>query len=136
MVVQGRVTFTIDDETRELGPGGTWRIPSGAAHHVDVGPDGAVVIDIFAPTQARLGCLAVRTGTIGALAMTTGPAPLRSISAAWPRLAIRDRVGPSEEAPCENEASRRGVRVRPTVMDGRGRRTTAFGSGRSSRSSA
>ena len=51
MVIQGRVTFTIDDETRELGPGGTWSIPSGAAHHVDVGPDGAVVIDIFAPTR-------------------------------------------------------------------------------------
>lgn len=51
MVIEGSVTFTIDDETRELGPGGTWRIPSGAAHHVDVGPDGAVVIDTFAPTR-------------------------------------------------------------------------------------
>lgn len=51
MVIQGRVTFTIDDEVRELGPGGSWRIPSGAAHHVDVGPEGAVVIDIFAPTR-------------------------------------------------------------------------------------
>jgi quercetin dioxygenase-like cupin family protein len=51
MVIQGRVTFTIDDETRDLGPGGTWRIPSGAAHHVVVGPDGAVVIDVFAPTR-------------------------------------------------------------------------------------
>lgn len=52
MVIEGRVTFTIDDETRELGPGGTWRIPSGAAHHVGVGPEGAVVIDIFAPTRS------------------------------------------------------------------------------------
>ncbi len=51
MVVQGTVKFTIDDETRELGPGGTWRIPSGAAHHVVVGPDGAVVIDVFAPAR-------------------------------------------------------------------------------------
>src|SRR5204863_7057543 len=51
MVVQGSVTFTIEDERRVLGPGGTWRIPSGAAHHVDVGPDGAVVIDVFAPTR-------------------------------------------------------------------------------------
>ncbi len=51
MVIKGRVTFTIDDETRELGPGGTWCIPSGAAHHVDVGPEGAIVIDIFAPTR-------------------------------------------------------------------------------------
>jgi quercetin dioxygenase-like cupin family protein len=51
MVIQGQVTFTIEDESRELGPGGTWRIPSGAAHHVDVGPDGAMVIDVFAPPR-------------------------------------------------------------------------------------
>ena len=51
MVIQGRVTFTIEDERRELGPGGTWCIPSGAAHHVDVGSEGAVVIDVFAPTR-------------------------------------------------------------------------------------
>lgn len=57
MVIEGKVTFTIDDETRELGPGGTWRIPSGAAHHVDVGPDGAVVIDTFAPTRREWDAL-------------------------------------------------------------------------------
>lgn len=51
MVITGRVTFTIGDETRELGPGGTWRIPSDTAHQVSVGPDGAVVVDIFAPTR-------------------------------------------------------------------------------------
>lgn len=51
MVIQGIVTFTIEDETRELGPGGTWCIPSGAAHHVAVGPQGAVVIDIFSPAR-------------------------------------------------------------------------------------
>ena len=27
MVITGSVTFTVGDETRELGPGGTWRIP-------------------------------------------------------------------------------------------------------------
>ncbi|MEA2607966.1 MAG: hypothetical protein QOJ75_209 [Chloroflexota bacterium] len=52
MVIQGQVTFTIDEETRALGPGGTWCIPPGAAHHVDVGPDGAVVIDVFAPGRS------------------------------------------------------------------------------------
>lgn len=51
MVIRGRVTFTIDAETRELGPGGTWRITSGTAHHVDVGPDGAVVVDVFVPAR-------------------------------------------------------------------------------------
>ncbi len=52
MVIEGTVIFTIDDESRELGPGGTWCIPSGAAHHVDVGPEGAIVIDVFAPTRS------------------------------------------------------------------------------------
>jgi quercetin dioxygenase-like cupin family protein len=51
MVITGSVTFTIGDETRQLGPGGTWRIPSDTPHGVSVGPEGAVVIDIFAPTR-------------------------------------------------------------------------------------
>ena len=36
----------------ELGPGGTWRIPSDLPHHAVAGPDGAVVIDIFSPVRA------------------------------------------------------------------------------------
>jgi quercetin dioxygenase-like cupin family protein len=51
MVITGAVTFTIGDEVRELGPGGTWRIPSDTPHQVSVGPAGAVVVDIFAPTR-------------------------------------------------------------------------------------
>jgi quercetin dioxygenase-like cupin family protein len=52
MVISGAVTFTVGDEVRELGPGGTWRIPSDTPHQVSVGPAGAVVIDIFAPVRA------------------------------------------------------------------------------------
>jgi quercetin dioxygenase-like cupin family protein len=52
MVITGNVTFTIGDETRVLGPGGTWRIPSGVYHEVQVGPSGAAVIDIFAPIRS------------------------------------------------------------------------------------
>lgn len=51
MVVSGSVSFRIEDETRELGPGGTWRIPAGAPHEVHTGPEGAVVIDVFAPAR-------------------------------------------------------------------------------------
>ncbi|MFL5674974.1 MAG: cupin domain-containing protein [Chloroflexota bacterium] len=51
MVITGSVVFTIGDETRELAPGGTWRIPSDVPHGVTTGPDGAVVIDVFAPTR-------------------------------------------------------------------------------------
>jgi quercetin dioxygenase-like cupin family protein len=52
MVVAGQVSFRIADETRELGPGGTWRIPSDMPHEVHVGTEGAVVIDLFAPARA------------------------------------------------------------------------------------
>jgi quercetin dioxygenase-like cupin family protein len=51
MVLQGSLSFRIADETQELGPGGTWAIPSNMPHEVHVGPDGAVVIDVFAPTR-------------------------------------------------------------------------------------
>jgi quercetin dioxygenase-like cupin family protein len=51
MVITGSLTFTVGDETRELGPGGTWRIPSDTPHQVSVGPAGAVVIDVFAPRR-------------------------------------------------------------------------------------
>jgi quercetin dioxygenase-like cupin family protein len=52
MVITGSLTFTVGDESRELGPGGTWRIPSDTPHQVTTGPAGAVVIDIFAPTRS------------------------------------------------------------------------------------
>jgi len=51
MVITGRVRFRIDEETRELEPGGTWRIPSDHPHEVRAGPEGAVVIDIFSPVR-------------------------------------------------------------------------------------
>ena len=51
MVISGSVTFRVGSETRELGPGGTWRIPSNTPHEVHTGPEGAVVIDVFAPVR-------------------------------------------------------------------------------------
>jgi quercetin dioxygenase-like cupin family protein len=51
MVLRGSLSFRVADETRELGPGGTWRIPSNVPHEVHAGPDGAVVIDVFAPVR-------------------------------------------------------------------------------------
>lgn len=52
MVVRGSVSFRVGDETRTLGPGGTWRIPPNVPHEVHTGPEGAVVIDVFAPARA------------------------------------------------------------------------------------
>ena len=51
MVIAGSVTFTVGDETRDLVPGGTWRIPSDVPHQVTAGPTGAIVIDVFAPPR-------------------------------------------------------------------------------------
>ena len=51
MVLRGRMAFRVGDERRDLGPGGTWRIPSNVPHEVTAGPDGAVVIDVFAPVR-------------------------------------------------------------------------------------
>ncbi len=33
------------------GPGDTWSIPGNVPHEVQVGPEGAVVIDVFVPTR-------------------------------------------------------------------------------------
>jgi quercetin dioxygenase-like cupin family protein len=51
LVLAGSLTFTVGGETRELGPGATWAIPSNVPHSARVGPEGAVVIDVFAPTR-------------------------------------------------------------------------------------
>jgi quercetin dioxygenase-like cupin family protein len=51
IVLDGSVSFRIEDETRELRTGGTWRIPPNAPHEVHAGPEGAVVIDVFAPAR-------------------------------------------------------------------------------------
>lgn len=59
-VIQGSVTFTIGGQTLALGPGGTWQIPASVPHHVDVGPDGAIVAEAYAPARddwARLESL-------------------------------------------------------------------------------
>ena len=51
MLVSGSLTFTVGDETQELGPGGTWCITANVPHSVATGPGGAVVIEVFAPAR-------------------------------------------------------------------------------------
>ena len=51
MVLRGLMHFTVDGETRDLGPGGTWRILGNRPHDVVAGPEGAVVIDVFTPVR-------------------------------------------------------------------------------------
>lgn len=52
MVITGQMDFRIGDERRTLGPGGTWRIRSDVPHEAHAGPEGAVVIDVFAPIRS------------------------------------------------------------------------------------
>lgn len=52
MVIIGQMHFTVDGETRDLGPGGTWRILGDRPHDVVAGPEGAVVIDVFTPIRS------------------------------------------------------------------------------------
>ena len=49
--VSGSLAFRIGDEEREVSAGGTWEIPGGVAHEVRVGPDGAAVIEAWAPRR-------------------------------------------------------------------------------------
>jgi len=51
VLLSGRVRFTIGAETRDIVPGGTWRVPGNVPHHVEVGPEGAVVVEAFGPIR-------------------------------------------------------------------------------------
>jgi quercetin dioxygenase-like cupin family protein len=63
ILLRGSITFRIGDEERELGVGGTWRIPPQTPHDVRTGPDGATVAEAFAPARddwSALGRIAGR----------------------------------------------------------------------------
>jgi unsaturated pyranuronate lyase len=51
LCIRGEMTFTIGDETRMVGPGGTWCIPPDVPHWATVGPDGAIALDVFSPIR-------------------------------------------------------------------------------------
>jgi quercetin dioxygenase-like cupin family protein len=57
MVLSGSVSFRGGEETRQLEAGGTWRIPPNVPHEVHTGPEGAVVLDVFAPVRADWAAL-------------------------------------------------------------------------------
>ena len=52
IVLRGLMSFRVADERRDLGPGGNWLIPPNTPHEAIAGPEGAVVIDVFAPPRA------------------------------------------------------------------------------------
>jgi quercetin dioxygenase-like cupin family protein len=52
IVLRGSVSFRVGEDVRDLEAGGTWSIPPNVPHEVHTGPEGAVVIDVFAPARA------------------------------------------------------------------------------------
>ena len=51
IVIEGSLTFTVDGEVRELGPGQAWCITKNLPHSVVAGPDGAVLVEVFSPVR-------------------------------------------------------------------------------------
>jgi quercetin dioxygenase-like cupin family protein len=51
IVLRGSVIFRIGEEERTVQAGGTWTIPGHTPHFVKGGDEGAIVLDIFAPTR-------------------------------------------------------------------------------------
>ena len=51
VLISGSMTFTVGGEVKEVGPGETWRILGHVPHSVTAGPNGAVVVESFAPRR-------------------------------------------------------------------------------------
>jgi quercetin dioxygenase-like cupin family protein len=51
VLLEGAVTFTIGGETRSLSPGATWCILAQVPHSVVVGPEGALIVEVFSPIR-------------------------------------------------------------------------------------
>jgi len=52
IVLKGTMRFNVGDESRDLRAGDTYVIPADVPHDAIAGPDGAVVVDVFAPIRA------------------------------------------------------------------------------------
>jgi quercetin dioxygenase-like cupin family protein len=57
VLVSGSLAFRIGDDERELAVGATWCIPPSVPHAVSVGPEGAVVVEVFVPGRGDWGAL-------------------------------------------------------------------------------
>jgi len=51
IVITGSLTFTVGEETREVGPGEAWCITAYVPHSVVSGQDGAVLVEVFSPIR-------------------------------------------------------------------------------------
>jgi hypothetical protein len=53
-VIRGEITIRIGETTTTLGPFEAFAVPGDTEHHVVAGPEGALVLDAFAPLRADL----------------------------------------------------------------------------------
>ena len=60
LVLSGSLVFRVGEESRELAAGGAYRIPAQTPHDVRTGPEGAVVVDVFAPVREEWKALEER----------------------------------------------------------------------------
>src|SRR5258708_3147291 len=51
LVLRGYITMTVDGQSRKLGVGDTYVIRGGVPHDATTGPEGATVVDVFAPVR-------------------------------------------------------------------------------------
>ena len=51
-VLRGKITMTIAGDARTLSVGETYSIPSNTPHSAATGPEGATVVDVFAPVRS------------------------------------------------------------------------------------
>jgi quercetin dioxygenase-like cupin family protein len=55
ILLGGSARFRIGDEERDLGPGATWCILADVPHEVWAGPEGASLVEVFAPRRDDWG---------------------------------------------------------------------------------
>ena len=54
VVIQGRMRLTVGEETREVGPGDMWFVPSDMAHGGEILSEEPVIfIDVYSPPSSR-----------------------------------------------------------------------------------
>ncbi len=51
LILRGSMTMTIGDERREIRTDDAYMVPPEVSHGGSAGPDGAVVLDVFAPVR-------------------------------------------------------------------------------------
>jgi quercetin dioxygenase-like cupin family protein len=52
ILLRGSLTFRVGDETKDLQSGSMWVIPADVPHAVHAGPEGAFLVELFAPPRA------------------------------------------------------------------------------------